>query len=180
MKPFIPMLLPRSIKWMVTLFYCSICSVSIGQSTYGGSSFWSQVRYGGGLGLSFGKEAVQIGIAPSAIYQANQTVAIGLGLNYTYSKIYDTKFSAVGGSLIGLINPIPSLQISAEFEELYVSRDFQSSVESYRDSYWLPALYMGLGYSTGPVTFGIRYDVLYNNERSLYSDPWIPFVRVYF
>ena len=30
------------------------------------------------------------------------------------------------------------------------------------------------------VTFGIRYDVLYDSERSIYADPWAPFVRFYF
>ena len=152
--------------------FLGTCSVSMGQT----SSFWSQVRYGGGIGLSFGNESVQIGLAPSAIYQVNNYAAVGLGLNYTYSKIFDTKFSAIGGSVIGLVNPIPALQLSGEFEQLYVNSSFGPE----KDSYWLPALFLGLGFSTGPVTFGIRYDVLYDSDRSLYADPWIPFVRVYF
>jgi hypothetical protein len=134
------------------------------------------VRYGGGIGLAFGQESIQIGLAPSAIYQVNDYAAFGVGLNYTYSKIYDTKFSAFGGSLIGLVNPIPALQLSAEFEQIRVNRSF-GPID---DSYWLPALFFGLGYSTGPVTFGIRFDVLYDSDKSLYADPWLPFVRVYF
>lgn len=172
MGPFIPKFMPGSLRWLLILVFCCVCSVSTAQS----SSFWSRVRYGGGIGLSFGQESVQIGLAPSAIYQVNDYAAFGLGLNYTYSKIYDTKFSAFGGSLIGLVNPIPALQLSAEFEQIRVNRSF-GPVE---DSYWLPALFLGLGYSTGPVTFGIRFDVLYDSERSLYANPWLPFVRVYF
>ena len=165
-------LLPSSFKAVLILVFLGTCSVSMGQT----SSFWSQVRYGGGIGLSFGNESVQIGLAPSAIYQVNNYAAVGLGLNYTYSKIFDTKFSAIGGSVIGLVNPIPALQLSGEFEQLYVNSSFGPE----KDSYWLPALFLGLGFSTGPVTFGIRYDVLYDSDRSLYADPWIPFVRVYF
>ena len=163
---------PGPFKWIALLSLCCICSVSMAQS----SSFWPNVRYGGGIGLSFGQESFQIGLTPSAIYQVNSFTAIGLGLNYSYSKVYDTKFSAVGGSLIGLVNPIPPLQLSAEFEQLWVNRSFGPL----DDSYWLPALYLGVGYATGPVTFGIRFDVLYNDDKSLYANPWLPFVRVYF
>jgi len=161
-----------SIKRMIILLFWCSCSAGFAQAT----NFWSQVRYGGGIGLSFGNESVQIGLTPSAIYQVNEHVALGLGLNYTYSKIFDTKFSAYGGSIIGLVNPIPALQVSGEFEQLYVNRSFGPI----SDSYWLPALFLGAGFSTGPVTFGIRYDVLYDSDKSLYADPWLPFVRFYF
>lgn len=172
MTPLAPKLLRSSLKRMIfLLFWCS-CSAGVAQST----PFWSQVRFGGGVGLSFGNESVQIGLTPSAIYQVNEYAALGIGLNYTYSKIFDTKFSAYGGSVIGLVNPIPALQLSGEFEQLYVNRSF-GPVD---DSYWLPALFLGVGFSTGPVTFGIRYDVLYDSGKSLYADPWLPFVRFYF
>ena len=48
------------------------------------------------------------------------------------------------------------------------------------EDYWLPVLFMGVGYSSGPVTFGIRYDVLYNENKSIYANPWMPFIRVFF
>ena len=172
MSPSIPTFGPGSFRWIFILFFCAFCAVSTAQS----ASFWSQVRYGGGIGLSFGRESVQIGLSPSAICQVNDYTALGLGLNYTYSKIYDTRFSAFGGSIIGLVNPVPPLQISAEFEQLRVNQSF-GPID---DSYWLPALFLGVGYSTGPVTFGIRFDVLYDSDKSLYADPWLPFVRVYF
>ena len=151
-------------------------NVSNAQSTYSSQDFWSRVRYGGGVSLGFGNDAVQIGLTPSAIYQVNNYLALGLGLNYTYSKIGDTKWNAFGGSVLALANPIPALQVSAEYEQLYVNRDFGFV----SDSYWLPALFLGLGFNTGPVTFGIRYDVLYDDGRSLYGNPWLPFVRFYF
>jgi hypothetical protein len=70
--------------------------------------------------------------------------------------------------------------LSAEFEEMRVHRDYQFALPQYEEDYWLPALYVGLGYSSGPVTFGIRYDLLHDDAKSLYADPWMPFVRVYF
>ena len=160
---------------LIILFSC-FWNVLNAQSAYQTQDFWSRVRFGGGIGLSFGSDAVQVGLTPSAIYQANDYLALGVGLNYTYSKIGDTKWNAFGGSFLALANPIPALQASAEYEQLYVNRNFGP----FSDSYWLPALFLGLGYNTGPVTFGIRYDVLYDEGRSLYSDPWLPFVRFYF
>ena len=169
---------PRTGKEQLLLVVLFSCLSHLGQAQMTGSSgdFWSRVRYGGGVGLSFGSDAFQIGLTPSAIYQVNNYLAFGAGLNYTYSKISDTRPNAFGGSLIGLASPIPAIQVSGEFEQLYVDRDF--GVVS--DSYWLPALYLGLGFNTGPVTFGIRYDVLFDEGRSLYADPWMPFVRFYF
>lgn len=151
-----------------------------GQPVSSSGDFWSRVRYGGGLGLAFGSNSVQVGVAPSAVYQANAYVAVGLGLNYIYAKYDVSRLSAFGGSVIGLVNPIPAIQLSAEFEQLRVRRTLEASPSDIRDTFWLPALYAGIGYSTGPVTFGIRYDLLYNTDRSLYADPWLPFVRVYF
>lgn len=48
------------------------------------------------------------------------------------------------------------------------------------ENYWLPAFFVGIGYSTYNVTFGLRYDLLYTDRKSIYSNALIPFVRVYF
>ena len=137
-------------------------------------------RFGGGLGLSFGQDAFQIGISPSALYQANEYLGIGVGLNYTHAKFNDYKLNAWGGSLIGLATPVPFLQLSADVEELRVNRTFSYPTGTLEDSYWLPALYLGAGFATGPVTVGVRFDVLYDSDRSLYANAWSPFIRVYF
>jgi hypothetical protein len=166
----------KSAKWLLFLCFLGICSVSTAQYGNNNPSFWSNVRYGGGVGLSFGNDAFLISLTPQAIYQINDFLAAGVGLNYTYSKVGDTSFNALGGSLITLANPVAALQLSAEFEQLYVNQDFGF----FSEDYWVPALYLGIGYAAGPVTFGIRYDVLYDDFKSLYSTPWLPFVRVYF
>ena len=49
----------------------------------------------------------------------------------------------------------------------------------YSDNFWNTALYLGAGYRTRNVTIGFRYDVLHDNN-SLYNDPFMPFIRVYF
>ncbi|WP_100613958.1 alpha-ketoglutarate decarboxylase [Confluentibacter citreus] len=145
------------------------------------NDFWNHVRFGGGIGLGFGDGFFSGTLAPSAIYEFNETVALGLGLNGTINNRKGFYKSTIyGGSLIGLMNVIPVLQFSAEFEELRVNRKYDASLNLQDDNYWSPALFLGLGYRNGNVTFGIRYDVLYDDERSIYADPWMPFVRFYF
>lgn len=145
------------------------------------SDFWNHVRFGGGIGLSFGDGFFSGTLAPSAIYEFDKSFALGLGLNGTLNnqkRVY--KSTILGGSLIGLFNAIDALQISAEFEQLNVNRRYDINVNIPDDNYWSPALFLGAGYRSGNVTFGIRYDVLYDADKSIYSDPWAPFVRFYF
>jgi len=146
------------------------------------NSFWRQVQFGGGLGLNFGNGFFNGSISPNAIYRFNPYVATGLGLNFQYSSQRDVyKSTVVGASAIGLFNPIREIQISTEFEQLYITRNFDENfVSNADDSYWYPALFLGLGCTNGNVTFGIRYDVLYDRNKSIYNDAWMPFVRVFF
>ncbi|WCO01936.1 alpha-ketoglutarate decarboxylase [Psychroserpens ponticola] len=163
------------------LIVCLICSfLAFSQNQDDTNDFWRHVRFGGGLGLSFGDGFFSGTIAPSGIYEFNSQFAAGLGLNATYNKQDDFfKSTIFGASLIGLFNPIRELQLSTEFEQLNVNRKFDDS--NYENqNYWYPGLYMGIGYRSDNVTFGIRYDVLYDKDKSIYADPYIPFVRVYF
>jgi len=147
------------------------------------SDFWSKVRFGGGLGLNFGRNNTNITVAPSALYQPNQYVAFGPGLNYTYQKFGDFKTTLVGASAIVISNPLDFLQLSGEFEQLRV---FQSvSGQPDIPNSWNTALFLGAGYrlnvggnSLGAI--GVRYNVLFDNNNPVYAEAWQPFVRVYF
>jgi hypothetical protein len=147
------------------------------------NDFWNNVQFGGGLGLGIGSGYTDISVIPSAIYNVNEIVSVGVGLQFGYlsSKNYYKSF-VYGGSLIGLINPIPEIQLSAELEQVRVNTDYNSTPyqPSFSDNYWNTALYLGAGYRTGNVTIGARYDVLFDQEKSLYGSGFMPFVRVYF
>lgn len=145
------------------------------------NKFWDQVRFGGGIGLSFGDGFFSGTLAPSAIYEFNDQFALGIGLEGTYNKRKDFyKSTILGGSLIGLFNPIESIQLSAEFAELNVNRNWDNYLAIEDEHYWYPALFVGAGYRTQNITFGIRYDLLYDEDKSIFADAWMPFVRVYF
>lgn len=146
------------------------------------SDFWNNVSFGGAIALNFGNNIFSGTLAPSAIYNFNPYVSAGLGLSGTYNTQKDVFSSTIlGGSIIGLFNPINEIQLSTEFEQLNVNREFENGLfPDSEENFWANALFLGAGYRSGPVTIGIRYDVLYDERDSIYADPWIPFVRVFF
>lgn len=148
----------------------------------GQNNFWDNVQFGGGLGLNFGNGFFTGAISPNALYRVSPFVATGVGLNFQYSSQRDVfKSTVVGGSIIGLFSPAREIQLSTEFEQLYVNRDFDDQfLSNADDSYWYPALFLGVGYTSGRMTFGIRYDVLYDEDKSIQPEAWMPFVRFWF
>jgi len=163
--------------FLLIIFLISVPAISQEQK----SDFWSHVQYGGGLGLSFGDGFFSGTIAPSAIYRFNDQFASGIGLNGTYTSeknFYNS--TIIGTSAITLFNVIREIQLSGEFEENYVTRNFDEQLNLMDDSYWYPALFFGIGFQTNNVTMGIRYDVLYDESKSIYANAYMPFVRFYF
>ncbi len=177
-------LILSSIKSRISLFLLFIiCTSSFSQidAKNQKSEFWQHVRFGGGIGLSFGDGFFSGTLAPTAIYEVSNEVALGVGLNGTYNSQKNFYNSTILGiSTLALFNPFSGLQLSAEFEQLNVNRKFEDNSIYEDENYWYPALFLGAGYRSGNVTFGIRYDVLYDARKSIYADSWVPFVRVFF
>ncbi len=167
-------------KILFTLLFTLNIICSFAQNLNSSSDFWNNVRFGGSIGIGFSNNSFNGSISPSAIYQFNEQFAVGTSLNFNYAKFNDDKFLAYGGSLLSLFNPIPKLQLSTEFEQLRINRTLYTQTINIEDNYWLPAFFVGIGYSTPNVTFGLRYDLLYNDKKSIYGNALMPFVRVYF
>lgn len=164
-------------------FVLTVSTISAQQS-----DFWSKVRFGGSLGAAFGTGYTDVSLAPGAIYQFNQYVALGAGVQGTYvhqRNYYEAYL--YGGSVIALFNPIPEVQLSAEVEQLRVNLNVDERYTEYygnvnfRDrDFWNTALFVGAGYAMDNVIIGVRYNVLFNDRDLVYSDAFMPFVRVYF
>lgn len=169
--------------WFSYLIIISLTTSSLAQmkTFQSAPDFWSHVRFGGGVGLSFGDGFFSGTLAPSAIYEFNPQFALGVGLNGTYNSRKNLyKSTVIGGSVIGLFNPIQEIQLSAEFEELNVSRKWDNNLNRSKENYWYPALFVGAAFRSQHVAVGLRYDLLYDRQKSIYADPWAPFVRIYF
>lgn len=142
------------------------------------STFWKNVQFGGGIGLSFSSGYTDVFLAPSAIYNFNPIVALGAGLNLNYVSSNNYYSSVVYGiSTIVLINPIPEIQFSVGLNESRVNYQ-EEGFSNYSEDYWDTSLILGAGYRTGNVTIGIGYNVLQNDRYD--TEPFVPFVRAYF
>ncbi|WP_034228958.1 hypothetical protein [Aquimarina pacifica] len=149
--------------------------------------FWSKVRFGGGIGLGFSNDSFTGYIAPSAIYEFNNWFNAGVGLHFGYSSFSndnigtqsESESTNYGGSLIMLANASQALQFSAEFEEMFVNRSVTIENQTIKDTYWYPALFLGVAYRVGKISAGVKYDILYDTDTSIYGSAYIPFVRVF-
>ena len=144
------------------------------------SRFFNEVRFGGSLGVSFSEDVFSAFLAPKAIFDFNPMTSVGLGLAGSYTNADSYTAHSFSGSIIGLFRPVANIQLSSEFEENYVQCSWELEGVNKRDSYWYPALFIGAGYTTGPVTVGIRYDVLYDDQKSIHGSALLPFISVYF
>lgn len=144
------------------------------------NSFWDHMRYGGSLGLSFGNGNFTGALAPSAIYDFNRYFSSGLVLSGAYSSQNSYKATSLGGSVIGMFRPIREIQLSTEYEQLNINRRYEYDGGNFRDQEWVPALFLGIGFNTGRVVTGVRYDVLHDESKSFYSSAFMPFLSVYF
>ena len=170
----------KSILVLITLFFSSYLFAqqnTTPQKTQ--NEFWRNVQFGGGIGLGFGSGYTDISVAPSAIYNFNEYVALGVGLQYKYLKQKDFYASHLyGGSIIGLFNPIQEIQLSAELEQLRVNVNLDGSNSNSQD-YWNTGLFIGAGYRSGNATIGARYNVL-TDKNNIYGSAFMPFIRFYF
>ncbi len=170
-------------KTITTIFFLFLFSFSYSQTITKDHSnvFWKKVQFGGGLGLNFGTGYTEITLAPSAIYPVNNYVSLGAGLlgSFTNSKNYYTT-GVYGVSAISLFNPIEKIQLSLEVEQARVNTQLQMIPNPVTKNYWNTGLYVGAGYRNGNVTLGARYNLLFDKDKSIYSDALMPFVRFYF
>jgi len=150
-------------------------------------TFQPRWSYGGNIGMSFWNGGTDIFLAPKAYYHLSPKFITGVGITYIYSdgeyltnsigglKYINYHSNSFGGGISALYRPIPFLQFSAEYEGLQT--EWRGA---YADSYWNNAIYLGASFITGNFSFGVRYDVLYDNDKSVYGDAWTPFIGFYF
>ena len=158
------------------LICLSFCSLSFSQNETD-SDFWDNVRFGGGLGLGFGNNTTTFAISPTAIYDFNEKVSLGVSVGYQYSKQNDFKSNVYNIGVLSLYNPFEGIQLSLEFDQLFINQRF--GLDTY--SYTVPSLNVGAAYRVSRnVSFGVRYDVLYDQTKSVFASPISPIVRIFF
>ena len=167
-------------KTSMILGFLFINTNEISAQTTAQSDFWKNVQFGGGLQLGIGSGFTNIGVSPTMLYNVNEFVSVGTGLQVSYVSATNNYSSLIYGiNLTTLFNPIETIQLSVDLEQLRVSTTFDNSAFA-KQSFWNTALWLGAGYRTNNITIGGRYNVLFNKDKSVYSNAFLPFVRVYF
>jgi hypothetical protein len=141
--------------------------------------FWDNVQFGGGFGLAIGSGFSSFSVAPTALYNFNNYLATGVGLQYSSLRERNNFSSQMYGvTWIGLVNPIEEVQVSLELEQLRVN--LKSDFNNLSDNFWNTGLFLGAGYRVDGVTIGFRYNVLFRADQGVYGDAFMPFVRAFF
>lgn len=166
-----------------TAFISSILFIFAGEilaQTNTQPDFWKKVQFGGGLSLNLGSGFTNVGVSPTMLYNVNEFVSVGTGLQVSYVSSNNNYSSLIYGiNLTTLFNPIETIQLSVDLEQLRVSTTFDNSAFA-KQSFWNTGLWLGAGYRTNNITIGGRYNLLYDKNKSVYSNAFLPFVRVYF
>lgn len=160
------------------LFFIFLLGTTLGFSQKNEDyNFWNNVRFGGGIGLGFGNNTTTFAISPTAIYDFNEKVSLGVGIGYQYSKQNDFKSNVYNIGVLSLYNPFNEIQLSLEFDQLFINQRFGLDTNSYN----VPSLNIGASYRVSTnVSFGVRYDVLYDQTKSVFASPISPIVRIFF
>lgn len=171
----------QGIKLILSISFFAFSAIVYAQNKKTPSPFWSKVQFGGGIGANFGNGFTNVSISPSAIYNFNSYIAAGLGLQGSYVSLKNNYDSYIyGASTIVMGNPVPEVQLSIELEQVRVNTILQASPKDIHSDFWNTGLYLGAGYRANNVVIGGRYNVLFDKNKSVYSDAFMPFIRVYF
>lgn len=162
------------------LLSCSLLLQLFSQKKPSTNEFWKNIRYTSRFGLNFGNGFFSGTLTPGAVYPFNKSFGLGMRASTPYNSISNVYRSAIFGvSVISIFNPINIVQVSSEFEYASVNQNYENPIVQDRN-YWVPALFLGLGYHTNTIVFGVHYDVLYDRNKSIYADRLSPFLTVFF
>ena len=160
---------------ILSIFFFGVITAQIDEEQ---PTFWEKVQWGGTGAANFSNVFTTVSLSPQAVYPVKSYFATGIGLQYTYLRSRNNFTSHLyGASLINFFNPLPEVQLSAELEQLRINTRL---TDGFQDNFWNTALFLGFGYRQQNFTFGIRYNVLFDRDRNVYPQAWMPFLRVFF
>lgn len=138
-----------------------------------------KLQFGLGFGLNF-VGGTSLNLSPNLTYKINDKMSAGAGILLNYNSIKNVQTTTTAGiNALFFYYPIAKLVTTAEFAEMYVSRN--NKVLNVKDNFWDSALFFGAGYQITPkISVGAKYNVLYKKDKSVYSSPVIPFVNISF
>ncbi|MEJ1222526.1 alpha-ketoglutarate decarboxylase [Sediminicola sp. 1XM1-17] len=141
----------------------------------------NKLKFGMGFGLNF-VGGTNISLSPNLTYNVSEKVGIGVGLQGSYAAIKDLQNTTTfGGNIIAQYSPIKKITTLIEFVELNVTTKTETPTGQIKETYWDSALFVGAGYNiTAKIAIGAKYNLLYDEDESVYTSPVLPFVNITF
>lgn len=166
-----------SILFISTTLFSQTTSIAVIDST---SQKESRLKFACGFGLNF-VGATNISLSPNLIYKATDRISLGVGLQGSYAAIKGLqKTTTVGFNVISFYTPSKKITTLLEFVQLNATTKTESPIED-KNTFWDTALFVGAGLNiTNKFTIGAKYNLLYNEDESVYTSPIIPFVNITF
>ncbi len=144
-------------------------------------SLSERLYFGGNFSLQLGRITF-VDISPLVGVMITDRYSGGLGITYQYlnfKDIADGESSVYGGRIFNRYNILPNIFAHAEYETLNVRffRENQSGGYDFERE-WIPGLFLGGGYfipfgNRGGMNFTLLYNVLYDNIKSPYNEPYV-------
>ena len=140
-----------------------------------------RLKFGCGFGLSF-VGGTNVNLSPNLTYKVSNKVSFGGGLQGSYSSIKNYQNTTTfGANVLGIYNPIKKISTLIEFAELRVATETETPQGNSKNNYWDSALFIGAGINiTSKILIGAKYNVLYDENESVYTSALIPFVNITF
>ncbi|MCF7559369.1 hypothetical protein L3X39_01870 [Sabulilitoribacter multivorans] len=140
-----------------------------------------RLKFGFGFGLNF-VGGTNINLSPNLTYKVSDKVSFGGGLQGSYTSIKNYQnTTTVGGNVLFLYSPIKKMSLLLEFVELNVSTKTETEQGTIKNNYWDSALFFGAGFNvTDKISIGAKYNILYDENESVYTSAIIPFVNIVF
>ncbi len=172
----------RSLLIVAVLFYQSGFSQTIKTiETDSVSKEQKRLKFGIGFGLNF-VGGTNINLSPNLTYKVSEMVSFRGGLQGSYSSIKNIQNTTTfGANVMGIYSPVNKISMLLEFVELRVLTETETLQGKNKNNYWDSALFIGAGFNvTRKILIGAKYNVLYDENESVYTSAIIPFVNIIF
>jgi hypothetical protein len=168
--------------FLLTFFFCLICSIHATAQREIDPEMRPPLKdrlyYGGNFGMSFGTITF---IDVSPLVGAMITTKLSGGVGATYQYFNDKRFvggesSLYGGRVFGRYNVFPNFFAHTEYE--MVNFDLYNMVSESFQREWVPGFFLGAGYfapfgNRGGANFTFLYNLMFDNQRSPYNEPYV-------
>jgi hypothetical protein len=140
-----------------------------------------KLNFGCGVGVNF-VGGTNLSLSPNATYKVCKSISLGGGLQASYSALKNIQnTTSFGLNLLGNYNPIKQITTVLEFAQINSKINNETGPSKVTKSFWESVLFVGAGLNITPkIALGAKYNMLYKEDKSVYTSAIVPFVNIGF